>query len=274
MITSSLTQEQTLVKTGPATWVVIDPADQADLVALAPALYAELTRRVNTAAFFQTPSGAWQGEEFVAGQGGLMASVMIIRKEIHLHLFTRTTSYGRLRLATRQAANVYDIHFNLGTWQQFIGQYLPAADEPAPAPLSPAARIAADIQAEFGTDFGGRLGRALELVEAGRTEFNEYKTGWKPGFVRTRECDCEDARYRAPRMKGIGCCCKHCLAQLIDYRLKSEAEAVAGRKAIDKIERRHGLPSPRRGGAGGEVDPDFGSIPSRPTGEYQRRLEN
>lgn len=103
--------------------------------------------------------------------------------------------------------------------------------------LTNADAIAADIIAEYGHDFGGRIERALELVKAGETEFPHYNTSYAPiGFYGLRVCFCKDAQHRAPRANW-GVACKHCLAQEIKHRLDSEAEATAYRKHTDRFER-------------------------------------
>jgi hypothetical protein len=230
MTDSILTQESILVKTASTSFIVIHPEESAAILALAPRLYAELARRLDNSSPFETAAGAFAGEEYVAGEGEIQASVMVIKKQIFVHLHTRTLDFGRLEIATRLGYKNYDVcltHQNFNAW---IAQF-------AAVPLSPAARVAADIAAEFETDFGGRLARALELVEAGQVEFDHYQTGVQYETMR-RLCECPDARHRDIQVEGIGVICKHTLAQLIAYRLGNEQAGAATRKLIDRQELR------------------------------------
>lgn len=115
--------------------------------------------------------------------------------------------------------------------------------KPAPVPLSPAAEAAADLEAQHGK-LGGRIERALKLVEQGVTEFPHYHTEIDEA-TGISGCDCPD---RAPWVSsgntiGImtyhnGKACKHALAQRIDYIVTHRQEQVAYRKASDRAERR------------------------------------
>lgn len=121
------------------------------------------------------------------------------------------------------------------------GTYL--VSEPAPK-LSDAAKIGAELIRQHG-QLGGRIQRAVELVEAGKTEFPHYNTRVDPA-TGISQCDCPDRGSTwidSGNRLGIltmfnGRGCKHCLAQHIAYRLRHEAEATAYRKHFDRVEMR------------------------------------
>jgi len=129
----------------------------------------------------------------------------------------------------------YDASGDLAEVTEQVDQVVAQAD-PLPQPLPPADQVAADLKAQH-PELAERVDRALELVKAGIIEFDHYQTGaLMTTNPPTRRCSCPDAEFRAPQVMGIGMCCKHCLAQLIAERVEQEAERVAYRHMIDKIE--------------------------------------
>ena len=116
-----------------------------------------------------------------------------------------------------------------------VGTYIILEESPI-TPPSPIEEAAADIVAEHdGDDFDGRLGRAVELVEAGEIDFPDYQTTYDGGgFHGFRSCNCPDATYR-PRYANFGGACKHTIAQEILARMEATMEAVAYRKWFDTV---------------------------------------
>jgi hypothetical protein len=111
-------------------------------------------------------------------------------------------------------------------------------EEPAPARLHPVDMVVAEIIAEYGHDYDGRVTRAAELVKSGRVDFSEHKTVFYPhGKTGFFECQCGDAKFRKPRSK-IGCACKHCWSLFIQMTLETQARETAYAHLLDKIERR------------------------------------
>lgn len=123
---------------------------------------------------------------------------------------------------------------------------LPEYQDAAPAPSHPADVHAADLAAEYGHDFGGRLGRAVELVKAGSISDHETSYDGSAGFFGMWQCNCPDAQFRAPRAK-FGLACKHCLAGEISRRIEAESDGAAYRKSADRWERRRSEADPRPG---------------------------
>lgn len=114
----------------------------------------------------------------------------------------------------------------------------PAQVEAPAARLDPIDQAAADFVAQAGSDYDGRVGRAVELAKAGEVEFPRYGTTFNPagksGFY---QCGCPDALHR--NMRGlIGQICKHSIAAHLYRIVTQEAEAVATRKLTDRRERR------------------------------------
>lgn len=104
--------------------------------------------------------------------------------------------------------------------------------------IDPADLAAAELIAEYGHDFEGRVERAAELVKAGQTDFPQYETSFDPsGFYGLRSCQCPDAQHRNPRAK-FGAACKHCLAQELAARIGQEAEAVNTREWVEEAQRK------------------------------------
>lgn len=104
------------------------------------------------------------------------------------------------------------------------------------SPLHPADEIAADLIAELGSDLGGRVQRAVELVKAGQVDFPKYGTSYTPtGFHGYRSCGCPDATHR-PQFTNFGLGCKHTLAQEIAHRIEATTERVAYQKHNDTVD--------------------------------------
>jgi len=102
----------------------------------------------------------------------------------------------------------------------------------------PVDMAAAELIAEYGHDFEGRLERAVELVKAGKTEFPHYETSYDlSGFYGLRSCQCPDAEHRNPRAK-FGAACKHALAQEIALRLAQDSERVAQAEWTEETQRK------------------------------------
>lgn len=127
---------------------------------------------------------------------------------------------------------------------------------PLPAPLSPAAHIAAELRGEY-PPLAGRIEKALALVEAGVTEFPQYDTRHfvSNGNSIMRQCDCPDATHR-PHSTAFGAGCKHCLTQEIKYRLDREANAVKVRKIEEYIEKSRAQANANAGAYAAALRPD------------------
>lgn len=129
----------------------------------------------------------------------------------------------------------------LSTSQERAQEWLTEAAEilgesPFPSPVDPIDQAAADFVAQAGTDYDGRVARAVELAKAGHTRFPRYETYFNPagksGFY---QCACQDASYRNVR-SFIGQTCKHSICLWLVNQVSQDAEAVAVRKLSDRIE--------------------------------------
>lgn len=103
-------------------------------------------------------------------------------------------------------------------------------DEPAREPLTEVELVAQDMVAEFG-ELGGRVARALALVQADTVEFPHYDTRVELATMQ-RHCDCQD---RSPRV-WYGKACKHTLAQYMAAEVENLREAAGLRRLGDSWE--------------------------------------
>lgn len=229
-VTNSLTQESALVKTAPTSWIVIDPEEQAAIRALAPRVYAEIERRLAAGSPFETPAGAWQGEEPIESDGPVTASIAIIDQDsICVTFNTRHLDFGKLAIAKRLGKGCYEVYLSEAGFFSWVERL-------APPPRTPAELVADELRAAH-PELAARIDKALALVQAGTVEFPHYQTGaLLTTNPPTRRCSCPDAQHRAPQITGIGQACKHCLAQHIHERVRQGQETTAYRKLTDKIE--------------------------------------
>jgi hypothetical protein len=118
---------------------------------------------------------------------------------------------------------------------ELLGEQVFPSEE-LPAPVSPIDQAAADFVAQAGTDYDGRVARAVELAKAGHTRFPQYKTTFVPaGQSGHYECQCPDASHRG--LRGvIGQICKHSIAAYLHRVVSQETERAGHRRLIDRIE--------------------------------------
>lgn len=227
---SMVTPESALVKTQPGTWVVVEPDEQAAIRSLAPLVFDELSRRLNSGSPFETAAGAWQGEEPVASEGPVTASIQIVGKDsIYVHFFTRSLDFGKLAIGKRLSRNCYEVYLSEPGFFAWIERL-------SPPPRTPAELAADELKAAH-PELAARVDKALALVQAGQIEFPHYQTGaMLTTNPPTRRCSCPDAEHRAPQIAGIGQACKHCLAQHIAETVRQQSEATAYRKLTDKLD--------------------------------------
>lgn len=237
MTDTMVTPEPALVKTAPAQWVVIDPAEQAAVRRLAGRVYAELSRRLNSGSPFQTPAGAWNGEESLDTEDQVAASIGISgQSAIYVRFSTRSLDFGRLAIAKRLGKGCYEVYLSEAGFFAWIERL-------APPPKTPAELVALELERAH-PELAARIERALALVKEGQTEFPHYDTGAELTTREpTRHCNCKDAQFRAPWVDGIGVACKHTLAQLISERVATDTYNAGARKRIDKQQRRQALPA-------------------------------
>lgn len=228
MTDTMVTPEPALVKTAPGAWVVVDPEEQAAVRRLAPRVYAELSRRLNSGRPFETPAGAWSGQEPVDSEGDVTASIVITgQNAISVTLATRHLDFGRLAIAKRLGKNCYEVYLSEAGFFAWIERL-------APPPKSPAELVALELERAH-PELAARIERALALVKEGVTEFPHYETGADLSTREpTRHCNCKDAEFRAPHVAGIGVACKHTLAQLIAERVATDTYNAGARKRIDR----------------------------------------
>lgn len=136
-----------------------------------------------------------------------------------------------------------------------LADYVAGFDEFSDLPqvLHSADIHAADLVAEYGSEFGGRIERAVEIVKAGKASDTGYNTTYdgSAGLYGLRECDCKDAQYRAPRAK-FGMACKHCLAQEIAARIEAAEFNTACNEWVEEQGRKRDA-GESWGDSGGEV---------------------
>jgi hypothetical protein len=191
------------------------------------------------------------------------------------HVITATLAYGKIKaFAAMMAAASGDartewaerimaeaqIFADTPRWylEDYTGKEI-AAEIAAllapPAPTSPIRQAADDLLALVARQriaassrkmLASRLEKAVELAEAGETDFAEYGTERTDhGYYGNRHCNCPDATYRHLHVSPVGLCCKHTLAQYLAEQVQAEANRVADRVLIDQIERqgRYDLPT-------------------------------
>jgi hypothetical protein len=118
---------------------------------------------------------------------------------------------------------------------ELLGEQVFPSEE-LPAPVSPIDQAAADFVAQAGTDYDGRVGRAVELAKSGHTRFPQYETYFNPaGASGFYQCACPDAANRNIR-SFIGQTCKHSICLWLVNQVSLAAETVAVRKLSDRIE--------------------------------------
>jgi hypothetical protein len=110
--------------------------------------------------------------------------------------------------------------------------------DPLPAPLSPAAMVAAGLSAEY-PEHAKRIAAALELVESDRLDLAKYETTWdNAGFLGCWSCTCPDARHRGDALRTRwGIFCKHAIGGLIEQLVQKEAWRIATQKLASDLER-------------------------------------
>lgn len=217
---------------------------------------------------FSTPRNAWMGYEQLTEIDGWYIGITVASGQIMLQANTKTLLQPRLPIASHNPDTGLTIILDRARFDRWAGQFTQAVEpviEPvATDPVDEAAQSL--LQFHNSRAFKDRLARAIELVRCG--EFNPGKYGTHiDEATGVSYCQCPDAEHGAPHANsdnklGIltyhnGVCCKHALAQRINYIVRHTRDEVAYREHFEKVERRTGHTYDTVPGDGGCSDQDL-----------------
>lgn len=200
-------------------------------------LYDHIESRITGGSPFTSPRAALLGTELIATFGSITVHFVIFNQTLHIRASNLRGLWSTVAVADRLGRGQYRFLVDRGQFKAWFTETTALViEEELPAPVHPADAIATELLARYGQHkrFADDLAKAVELVKAGITEFDEYGTGMR--FEQnppTRICGCPHAQFRTFWLEGIGMVCKHTLAQLVKDLIDQQTNGVVQRKLQD-----------------------------------------